>query len=291
MENVKNQNSARIKLITAMVIFGTIGVIRKYIPLSSSVVALARAAIGTVFLLIVFTIQKEKIEWTILKKKIVPLLISGVLLGANWICLFEAYNYTTVAVATICYYMAPVFIILVSPFVLKEKITLLQGVCAACSVFGMVLVSNVLETGFSGMRGIVFGLVAAVMYAVIVITNKQLGEISGTVRTLCQLGISAITLSVYVAMTENFDASQWSGKVIILLLVAGIVHTGIAYALYFGCMGDLPARTLALFSYIDPVLAVVLSVVLLKEQMSLLNLIGVVLVIGATIISENVKEK
>lgn len=286
MENKGQQSIARVKLITAMVIFGTIGIIRKQIPLSSSVVALARAVIGTICLGIVFVCGKQKMEWDKIKKCGVALLISGILLGANWIFLFEAYNYTTVATATICYYMAPVFIMIASPVVLKEKMTRLQVICAAFSVLGMVFVSGVVTTGFHGMKGIAFGLVAAMMYAVIVLLNKQLGELTGTLRTICQLGIAAITLSVYVGLTEPFEIEKWTPIVICYVLIAGIIHTGVAYALYFGSMADLPARTLALFSYIDPVLAVILSVVLLREDMSILVFVGVLLVIGSTFISE-----
>ena len=286
MKQFGKQNSAQIKIITAMVIFGTIGIVRKNIALSSSVVACARALIGTVFLLVISSIRKDKIDCKLVKKHALPLFLSGALLGANWICLFEAYTYTTVAVATICYYMAPVFMIVFAALLFRENLSRMQVGCVICAVLGMVLVSGVLETGFTGFRGIALGLIAAVMYAVIVLTNKKLGLLSGSTRTLFQLAIAAITLLIYVGLTENLAIANFDKQTIVMLLIAGILHTGIAYTLYFGSIQELPARTVALLGYIDPVLAVVLSVVFLKESMSVLNMIGILLVIGATMVSE-----
>lgn len=276
----------KLKLLTSMVIFGTIGVVRRYIPYPSSVIALVRGGVGVLFLLLVMAFKKEKISGSAIKKNAVLLCVSGVLLGTNWILLFEAYRYTSVAAATMCYYMAPVIMILVSPVVLHEPLTKKKSICAATAVAGMVLVSGILETGISGARGILFGLGAAVLYACIVLLNKFINDISANDRTICQLGISAAAVFPYVLATEDLTGLDTSGAVLIMLLVAGIVHTGISYAMYFDSVKNIPAQTVAIFSYIDPVVAVILSVAVLKEQMSILAIIGVVLVIGAAVMNE-----
>lgn len=269
-----------------MVIFGTIGVARKYIPYPSSVIALVRGVVGVLFLLAVLVYKKEKISWEAVKKNAVLLCISGAFLGVNWILLFEAYRYTSVAVATMCYYMAPVLVILVSPFILHEPITGKKGICAAAAVFGMVLVSGILETGISGIKGILFGLGAACLYAGVVLCNKFIADISANERTIFQLGISAIAVFPYVMLTEDVSRLDTNPTVIAMLLLVGVVHTGIAYALYFGSVKNIPAQTVALFSYMDPIVAVLLSVTVLKEDMSLFAVLGAVLVIGATVVSE-----
>lgn len=277
---------SKIKLIVAMFIFGTIGVVRKYIPLSSSIVALARGIIGALFILVVCSLKKEKISWRELKKNLVLLFASGILLGTNWIFLFEAYRYTSVATATICYYMAPVFVILASPLLFSEKLSLKKGVCAITAVCGMVLVSGVIESEVSNFVGILFGLGAAIMYATIVVLNKYIRDLSANIRTLFQLSISAVAILPYVLLTESVSVSDFSLTTIFMLAVAGIVYTGIAYTLYFGSIKILSSQTVALFSYIDPVVAVVLSMAVLKEGMTWMNMLGVVMVIGATVVSE-----
>ena len=217
------------------------------------------------------------------------LTLSGAFIGFNWILLFEAYRYTTVATATLCYYLAPVFVILAAPILFGEALTLRKGICVAAALVGMVFVSDVTLGGISGsgeLLGILLGVGAAVLYAGVVLMNKMLTGVPAYDRTIVQLGAAALALLPYVLVTERGTVLGWSGPVIPLLLVLGIVHTGIAYALYFGGIKDLPAQTSALLSYIDPVSAIILSAVFLGERLTASGAVGAVLVLGATLISE-----
>lgn len=278
--------SPRAQLVLSMFIFGTIGVFRRWIPFPSSVVALARSVIGLVFLLILRAVRREPVDRAAVKKNLVKLLILGAMLGFNWIFLFEAYNHTSVAAATMCYYMAPVIIILLSPLVFGEKITLRKGLCAAAAVFGMVLVSDVLTGGLHGAKGLLFGLIAAALYAAIVIVNRTLRDISAEDRTILQFAAAAAVMLPYVLVTEDVAALRFTPSVLLLLLTVGVVHTGFAYVLYFGSIPLVPAQTAAILSYIDPVVAVLLSLTLLKEPMSVPAMFGAALVIGAMVFSE-----
>lgn len=282
-------NKSKLSLILSMFIFGTIGIFRRYIPLPSSLLAMARGAIGVVFLLIFMALKKEKLNLREIKDKILLLCISGVFIGFNWILLFEAYNYTTVATATLCYYMAPVFVIIASPFLFKEKLTLKKIICVIVALAGMVLVSGVIETGFSGageFKGVLLGLGAAVLYATVVLMNKKTAGVPAYTKTVIQLGSAAIVLLPYTMLTENFAELTFEPLTIIMLLVVGVVHTGWSYALYFGSMDNLKAQTVAIFSYIDPVVAIILSALILNEEMSIFGMIGAVLVLGSTMVSE-----
>ena len=275
----------------SMAIFGTIGIFRRWIPLPSDLVALFRGAIGAVFLWIVLRIQRRKLDVRAIRRHLPLLCLSGVFLGANWILLFEAYNYTSVATATLCYYFAPMFIILASPVVLRERLTAKKLICVGVAIVGMALVSGVFETGFSfagEFRGVLLGLGAAVLYASVVLMNKKTCGVSGTDRTIVQLGASSIALIPYVLLVENVPAalSALSLGAAALLIFVGIVHTGLAYKLYFDAIPHVPAQTAAILSYVDPVLAVLLSALLLREEMSSLSAIGAVLVIGAALVSE-----
>ena len=280
--------NATFKLTLSMVIFGTIGIFRRYIPLPSSLVAMTRGLTGMLFLLLVMVLRKCGMNRTAVRRKLGLLCLSGADIGVNWILLFEAYNYTSVATATLCYYLAPMFVILASPLVVGERLTAKKLICVLTALLGMVFVSGVLESGggSSDLKGVLLGLGAAVLYASVVLMNKQLGDVPAYDRTIVQLGSSAAVLLPYVLLTEELGALTFTPGTIGLLLVVGIVHTGIAYALYFGSLMQLKAQTAAILSYIDPVVAVLLSALVLREHMSLLSGLGAVLVLGAAVFSE-----
>lgn len=284
-----NDKKSMISLIVSMAVFGTIGIFRRNIDLSSELLALSRAVIGTAFLLLVVLLKKEKINFKAIKRNAILLVVSGAFIGFNWILLFEAYCYTSVATATLCYYMAPIMVILASPFVLKEKLTVRKLLCVGAALVGMVFVSGILKVGFTGVseiKGVLFGLGAAVLYASIIMMNKKFRDISAYEKTIVQLGVSAVTLLPYTLITQKGESFAIDIKTLIPVLIVGIIHTGIAYALYFGSMGKIKAQTVALYSYIDPVLAIILSAVLLKEPLGVFEMIGAVMILGAAVISD-----
>jgi len=272
-----------------MIIYGTVGLFRKWIPLSSGMLAFVRGLIGGVFLLILSLFQKRSLSLGIGKARTALLMLSGVTLGINWILLFEAYNHTTVATATLCYYMQPTILILLSPLLFKERLTLRKGLCALISVGGMVAVSGVLSgtpVGADDLMGMVFGLGAAVLYAVTVILNKKNPVDNVYGKTIVQLFSSTVVLIPYVLLTDSGISSPLSGTALVMIAVVGIVHTGMAYALYFGSLKGLSSQSVAVLGYIDPVVALVLSAVLLREAMTLLQLVGAGLILVSALVSE-----
>lgn len=286
--------NATLKLTLSMFIFGTIGIFRRFIPLPSSMVAMTRGIVGMLFLLAFLRIRKVKLNGPAIKKNFWILIISGAVMGVNWILLFEAYNYTSVATATLCYYLAPIFIIIVSPFLLKERITARKLICVCVALLGMVFVSGVLQTGISSVseiKGVLLGVGAAMLYATVVLLNKRLGDVPAYDRTILQLGAAGIALLPYVLLTENVAAMEFTGLSVLMLAIVCMVHTGVAYALYFGSLMDLKAQTAAILSYIDPVVAIILSALLLKENMDVFGVIGAILVLGAAIVSELPEKK
>ena len=275
--------------VISMTLFGTIGLFVKYIPLSSSLIALSRALIGFLFLAAMMLIQKKKLMVSVIRKNILPLTLSGVFLGFNWILLFESYRYTSVAISTLCYYLAPLLVVLLSPLVLKEKLTQRKILCVAASLVGMVFISGILQADTftaKDFTGILLGLGAAVLYAAIMILNKKISGLSGYERTVFQLGLSAMVLIPYCLFTCDFVSVDLNAVQIILLVIVGVIHTGLTYFLYFGAMDHLSSQTVAMLSYIDPVIAVLISVFILAEPMKLLDIPGAVLILGAAIVSE-----
>lgn len=271
-------------LLASMVIFGTIGIFVRYIDLPSSLIAQIRGLSGSVFLLLVLAVKKGKMDWASIRKNLAVLVLSGIFLGANWIALFEAYRYTTVATATLCYYLAPILVMIASPFVLGEKLTGKKAVTILVALVGMVFVSGVGGSGFDAgqLKGVGLGLLAAALYAGVVIANRKLKNIGTYDTTIMQLGIAAIVLLPYNLLTVEFSALTLEPATLALLALVGIVHTGVAYWLYFGSIQHLSAQTAALLSYIDPITAIVLSALILGEPMTVPGIIGAVLVLGAT---------
>lgn len=286
--------NAKVKLVIAMLIFGSIGIFVRTIDMPSGILALVRGSIGTVFLWLAGIAMKRKISSKAIKKNFKLLMLSGVAIGANWICLFEAYRYTTISVATLCYYLSPVFVILVSPIFLKEKLTAVKGGCVMLSLLGMMLVVDVFNGGYengSGIKGVAFGIMAALLYASVVIMNKFLKEIEPIDMTVSQLGIASVVLLPYILLTGSGSKVTINGSTLLLLLLLGIVNTGIAYLLYFSSLKDLSGQTAALFSYIDPVTAILLSALLFQEKMSVPQVLGAVLILGSTVVSELIENR
>ncbi len=285
--NYKNELKSKILLLSSMTIFGTIGVFRRYIPFPSGMISLIRGIIGTIFLLCFLCAKGSKPDLRSIRKNLPLLLIAGILLGVNWILIFEAYQYTAVSTATLCYYMEPVFVILAAPFVMKERLTAKNLCCVVAALLGMILVSGISSDGIHGIsdtKGILFALIAAVLYASVVLISKKLKDIDGVNVSLVQLATSAVVLIPYVWLAEDTSTVTFTPLSISMLLIVGIVHTGVAYALYYSSIKSLKSQTVALYSYIDPVVSVFLAVLILNESMSFLKLLGAGLILGAALV-------
>ncbi len=290
-EKDRGSNSPRsmLMLASSMLIFGTIGVFRRYIPLSSSLLSFIRGAIGSIFLLIFLRAGGRKIRHGLPRRIIALLIISGAMIGINWILLFEAYNYTTVATATLCYYMEPTIVVLLSPVFFKERLTVKKLICAAAAFIGMVLVSGAAGEGLpqgDALLGILFGLSAAVLYAGVVIINKMIRNVDPYEKTILQLSSASICLLPYLLATGQFAHLELTPSAAVPVLIVGLVHTGIAYSLYFGSTDGLRAQTIAVMSYLDPVSALLFSAFLLREPVSPAGIPGALLILGAALISE-----
>ena len=293
---MSDHRRAKLRLVFAMTMFGTLGLFIRAIPLPSSVIALVRGAVGAGFLLLLCAMRKTPPDKRAIRRNLKWLLPCGIAMGFNWILLFEAYRYTTVAVATLSYYLSPVIILLLSPLVLKERLTALKAGCIAVALMGMFLVSGVVQSGGSDFNatGIALGLGAALFYAFIVLCSKQLRDISSYDTTMMELGISAVVMVVYNLITVDLSTLACPPLGLAALAVVAVFHTGVCYALYFGSIAALPAQTSALFSYIDPVVAILLSALVLHEPMDALSIIGAVLILGSTLfgeVMENRKKK
>ena len=279
---------ARLKIMLAMLIWGTIGLFVRNIDVASSELALYRAVCATIMIGGYLVITKDSIPFGKIKKELPLLLASGVALGFNWIFLFQAYKYTTISLATLSYYFAPVIVTVVCPILFKEKLGLKQWLCFAMSTVGLVMITGLgdLSGGSSSLLGIMFGLAAASLYATVVLLNKFIKNVEGIHRTLLQFVAAVIVLLPYVCVTNGIHLDKLSAIGWVYLLIVGLVHTGLTYCLYFPSLKEVSGQKAAILSYIDPFVAVLLSVVVLGETMTMTQALGGLLILGFTLYNE-----
>lgn len=281
-----------LRYLCAMGIFGTIGLFVRWVDLPASAVALSRGLLGALALYVLLRLSGDRLNREAWQRNALRLFAAGFFLAGNWIFLFEAYSRTSIATATLLYYMAPVLLILLSPLVLRERLTVLKFVCVLVALVGMELVSGIPGASLEGdLSGIAFGLLAACFYTGVVLNNKFLKGVPENDSVIAQLGLAALLMIPYVFLTEDVSSFSLDGRGAAALLALGLIHTALAYRLYFSSIPAISAQRIALFSFIDPVVAILLSVFVLGEPLSLSGWIGAGLILGAALVSETVGRK
>jgi len=278
--------SSKLKFMTAMLIFGSIGIFVRKIDLSSAAIVHWRTLIGSVFLLLMLSLRKESFDLDGVRKNRVGLILAGVVLGGNWICLFEAYRYASVGVATMLYYCAPIAVYLLSPLLFRERLTMRKSLGMAAALAGM-LVIQFAGSGMGGLSvGIMYGLLSALLYASLMIINKRIQGVGGLESTFIQLLVSFVVMTVYLLATTGKLLALPVGRDIILICIVGIIHTGIAFSLYISSMQRLSGSSISLLSYIDPASALLFAFAFLHERLTWAQLLGAVLIFGGTLFSQ-----
>lgn len=284
---MNHPNRPRLLMAVSMAIFGTLGLFVRHIPISSGALALCRAVLAAGMIGLGLLLTKQRIPLSAIRREVPLLLLSGGALGINWMLLFEAYRYTTVTVATLSYYFAPVIVTAVCPILFREKLSGKQLLCFGMSTVGLILITISGDgPGSDGIRGILLGLGAACFYASVVLLNKYIRNVSGLQRTFLQFLAAAAVLIPYVALTGGLELAGLNSTGWANLLIVGLVHTGLAYCLYFSALRDIPGQKAAILSYIDPLVAVVISVTVLGEPLTGLQLLGGGLILGFTLYNE-----
>ena len=274
-----------IKYFTALLLFGSNGIVASFIHLSSYEIVLLRTFIGSVLLIALFFLTRNKLTFYKHKKDSIFLTLSGIAMGTSWMFLYEAYAQIGVSIASLCYYCGPVIVMALSPILFKEKLTAVKIIGFTAVLAGIFLVNgNAFDAGGNGW-GIFCGLMSALMYAMMVICNKKARRIQGMESAALQLFISFLTVFVFVLFKQGL-AVHISTEDIIPMLILGLVNTGIGCYFYFSSIGKLPVQTVAICGYLEPLSAVLFSVAFLHERLSLLQIVGAVCIIGGAVFSE-----
>lgn len=287
--------SSKLRVVSAMLIFGSIGLFVKKINLSSSEIAFYRGIIGSLFLIGASFLLRQKPMLRAIKENILLLILSGSAIGFNWIFLFEAYKYTTISNATLSYYFAPVFVMMLAPLLLKEKLTKIKFFSIMAAMVGLFLIVNngggSTKDSYNHVVGIFYGLSAAVLYASAILMNKFIKNLPGFETTLVQLMLATLVIFPYALFKDQLSITSIDFNSLAFILFIGIIHTGVAYYLYFTSFKGLKGQTIAILSYIDPISAVILAAIFLGESMSFLQMMGGVLILGSTFLSERFEAK
>lgn len=276
----------RIKYITSVALYGTIGIFLRHVSFPTELVAMCRGILGTAFILAFMALRHRKVDREAIRKNLLWLVLSGICLGLNWIFLFAAYVKTTVAVASLCNYMAPLLVIIAAPMVLHEKLNIKKLPCVAVAFIGIVLVSGVIGGGKGDPKGVAYGLAAAVAFMCIVLCNRKLKDISAMERSIVQLSVSAVTILPYFIWNNRDSVITVDTGSVLIVLMLGILHTGVAYCLYFSGLGTLPVQTIAILGYLEPVVSVFCSALILREYMSVWGWLGAGMIIVSAVVSE-----
>lgn len=286
MNERENGKKLKLELVAAMLLFGSIGVFVKQISLPGAVIVQWRCLIGTVVLLALFLFRKEKIDWKAVRGSLPALLAAGVALAGSWTALFEAYQYTTVGMATMLYYCAPIAVFFLSAIIFQEKPGSRQFAGILAAAVGMAVINI---TGFRGglsMRGLACGMFSALMYAMLMISSRFVRNVPGLVSTWIQLVIAGILMSLYTLAATGSVIQLPSAADVPFILLVGIVHTGIGCGLYFTAIQRLEGQTVSILSYIDPASALVFAFLFLHETLPLFQAAGALLIFGGAFFSQ-----
>lgn len=285
----------RLKLTLISATFGTVGLFTHFIPLSSAAIVFYRALLGGAFIVVMMKLSGIDIDIKSMRDNLIVLIFTGFFMALNWVLQFEAFKVSSVAIGTVCYNMMPIFLLIIASFMFNEKITLKSGLCILIATIGVILVSNVVNVGIKSneVLGCVYGILGAIFYALIVTFNRKLSQIKTHDKVIFQFAFSALIMAIYVGLIEKksffIDGNLPRNEIVIgvvCMLILSFLHTGFCYVHYFNAVSRLKAETVAILTYIDPVVALFLSYFVLRENMTALQFLGAVLILGSTLFNE-----
>jgi len=280
----------RIRLVFVMFIWGSLGVFTRSIPLSALSLAFLRALIALPVLFVVMKMKKaDKVKWSLLK----PYLISGVLLGFGWLTLFYGFKHTSISSAVIIYNMCPVYVLISAPLILKETISKIQIAVILVSFLGLFLIvgHNLLE-GY-GYMGMALSAISGMLYATIVLINRSIKvRVDNQTATFVQIFTAMIVLLPFVLIDGNIlKVVNLDAMAVIYTILLGILHTSVAYTMFFSLYTHMKSVEIMSYSYLEPLFAILFSVIFIGETLIFPQIIGGILILGSTYIGEMLKDR
>lgn len=279
-------NRAFLKYLLALVIFGSNGVVASHIHLTSTQIVFLRTVLGFALLTILYFATGHRLTVKDHKRDCLALAISGVALGADWMLVFEAYARIGVSMGTILNYCGPILVILTAPVFFRERLTWQKGLAVLLAMTGACFITGQTAAVGGNIGGLVCASLSAVAYAILVIANKLSKQIVGMENVLVQMFFALLTVAAFVGIQEGVSMEIPLGDWLYILWL-GLLNTGVACYCYFSAIGRLPAHTVAICGYLEPISGVLFSLALLHEAVSPLQVAGILLILGGAIFGEN----
>jgi len=286
----KKMKKAYFKYILSLLLFGSNGIVASMIHLSSYEIVFWRTLIGDLLLIGLFLISRQKPTFMREKKDTLFIILSGVAMGTGWMLLYEAYQQIGVSLATLSHYCGPIIVMALSPILFREKLNSHKLIGFIAVFVGVFLVNGAVSGAKLNTFGIFCGLMSAVMYALLVIFNKKSKNVQGLENVVIQLTASFLTVAVFVGFKTGYPIFA-SGTDLVWAMILGVINTGVGCYFYFSSIGKLPVQTVAICGYLEPLSAVFLAAVVLRETMSPLQIVGAVLIIGGAVFAECYKRQ
>lgn len=276
--------------IFSMFLFGTNGIVASFILLSSYEIVLFRTLLGTLSLAAIFLIRGGKFHIREYKKDFLYNFLSGIAMGSSWMCLYEAYARMGVSIAVLIYYCGPVIVMMLSPLFFNEKLHLRTVFGFLTVLVGVIFINGIAASDRVNAGGVLCSVGAALFYSSLVILNKKCKNITGLENSVIQLFAAFVVVAAFVGLKQGYSIkvvpSQWW-----LIILLGVVNTGLNCYMYFATIAKLPVQSVAIFSYIEPLSAVVFAALILGERMNAAQILGALLIIGGAIFAELAKPK
>ena len=278
----------RLKLALVMVVWGSLGVFTRSIPLSALSLAFLRALIALPVLVIGIK-KPDGLKW----RTLMPYVASGALLGFGWLTLFYGFKHTSISSAVIVYNMCPVYVMILAPLLLKEAISRVQIAVVILSMVGLVLiVGHNLSEGY-GLTGMALSALSGMFYAVIVLINRGIKDRLDTrMATFAQVFTAMVVLLPFVvAEGDVFSVVRLDAMAIAFTVLLGVVHTGAAYMMFFSVYAHMESVEIVSYSYLEPLFGILFSVLFAGEHLTFLQITGGFLILGSTFAGEMVKAR
>jgi drug/metabolite transporter (DMT)-like permease len=280
-----NHKNSYFRYFAALLMFGMNGIVASHIALTSYEIVFTRTLIGSLLLIAFYALTRQAVHLLHNKKHTLCLIISGIAMGTSWMFLYEGYQRMGVSIASLAYYCGPVIVMILSPILFREKLTWPKMTGFLAVLVGMFCVNSLALREVNTTVGLFCGIMSAVMYAFMVIFNKKAKSITGLENSMWQLLTSFLTVAVFVGVKQGFVIQIESGDWIPILIL-GVFNTGIGCYFYFSAIGSLPVQTVAICGYLEPLSAVVFSMLFLRESMTIVQVIGAILILGGAVFGE-----
>ena len=268
--------SAYLHIGLASILWGSNGVIVNLVELHPTTITFFRVLIGGLTLIIVSILVKG-LETLRVNGFFKRLVILGALLAAGWYFLFQAMKLIPIGAAVLINYLAPVFVAVLAPSVLHERLEKKIAIAIVLSILGVFLISyQGLGSGELNILGIIFGLLAAMSYGGFVIYSKQtLVKLSYYTVAMYSYLVSALILSPSLLLIK----SPLSLNSLILLFLMGVLNTGVAVTLYLKGLRSLKAQEAATITYLEPLSAIIFGYFMLGQEISIGIILGGALIL------------